>query len=323
MTGRARRWSPLALLLVLVLGGCVRSSAEQAKKAREKVKAYILDALPGDVTHKLDVDFDGKIKLLAVRVEPEGSLKPGQQLKLTMYWKCEKKLDSGWSLFTHVLDSSGERVLNVDNVGPLREAKDGKQQLYPPSFWEPGKVYADVQTFSVPSTIKGDSIKIMAGIWKDTDRLKIGAGPHDSANRASIASISLLGAQRSKPRSTRVPTLRVDRLASGVQITIDGKLDEEAWKSAPGTGPLVDVRSGEPNTSFPINGNAKLLWNEEGMFVGFEVQDADIQGGFAKDKKDPHLWTKDTIEIMVDPDGDGDNQDYYEIQVGPQNLVFD
>jgi hypothetical protein len=26
---------------------------------------------------------------------------------------------------------------------------------------------------------------------------------------------------------------------------------------------------------------------------------------------------------MIDPDGDGDNKDYYEIQVNPQNLVFD
>ena len=26
---------------------------------------------------------------------------------------------------------------------------------------------------------------------------------------------------------------------------------------------------------------------------------------------------------MLDPDGDGDNEDYYEIQIGPQNLVFD
>ena len=26
---------------------------------------------------------------------------------------------------------------------------------------------------------------------------------------------------------------------------------------------------------------------------------------------------------MIDPDGDGDNRDHYEIQVNPQNLVFD
>jgi len=57
--------------------------------------------------------------------------------------------------------------------------------------------------------------------------------------------------------------------------------------------------------------------------VGFEVEDPDVIGGFPKDAKDPHLWTKDTVEIMIDPDGDGDNNDYYEIQVNPQNLVFD
>ncbi|MEI9950386.1 MAG: hypothetical protein WDO74_15745 [Pseudomonadota bacterium] len=27
--------------------------------------------------------------------------------------------------------------------------------------------------------------------------------------------------------------------------------------------------------------------------------------------------------MLVDPDGDGDNKDYYEIQINPQNLVFD
>jgi hypothetical protein len=48
-----------------------------------------------------------------------------------------------------------------------------------------------------------------------------------------------------------------------------------------------------------------------------------VEGGFDKAAKDPHLWTKDCVEIMIDPEGDGDNADYYEIQINPQNLVFD
>ncbi len=36
----------------------------------------------------------------------------------------------------------------------------------------------------------------------------------------------------------------------------------------------------------------------------------------------PKLWTKDTIEMMVDPDPSGDNKDYYELQINPQNKVF-
>jgi Carbohydrate family 9 binding domain-like len=63
------------------------------------------------------------------------------------------------------------------------------------------------------------------------------------------------------------------------------------------------------------------------------VQEEDVVGAFTKageaTQKDmwtttgqPKLWMKDTVEIMVDPDGDGDNKDYYEIQINPQNKVF-
>jgi hypothetical protein len=85
----------------------------------------------------------------------------------------------------------------------------------------------------------------------------------------------------------------------------------------------VDVMTGQPNKSFPVNGKARLLWNAQNLYVAFEVEDKDVVGGFPKGAKDPHLWTKDAVEIMVDPDAEGDNADYYEIQIGPQNLVFD
>jgi hypothetical protein len=53
------------------------------------------------------------------------------------------------------------------------------------------------------------------------------------------------------------------------------------------------------------------------------VTDSNLIGGFEPQTQDPHLWTRDTVEVMVDPDGDGDNRDYYEIQINPQGLVFD
>jgi hypothetical protein len=127
----------------------------------------------------------------------------------------------------------------------------------------------------------------------------------------------------SKSKTPKLPAAKVNKLDATAKIKIDGKLDEPAWASAAEIGPFVDVMTGQPNTSFPVNGKARLLWNAQNLYVGFEVEDKDVVGGFAKGAKDPHLWTKDTVELMVDPDGDGDNEDYYEIQVGPQNLVFD
>jgi hypothetical protein len=320
--GRARDWS-IALSLALFTA-CVGGSTDShdSKQAAARLKSFILAAPPADVGVALGVEFDGKLKLLGARVDPPASLSPGGRVKLTLYWQAQERLEAGWSLFTHVVDASGERILNVDNVGPLREIR-GNSQALPPSDWEPGKVYVDEQMFVVPAATKTDRIQILTGVWKGDQRLKIVAGPHDTSSRAIVATLSLNGHAAPPVKNTRIPTLRVDKLDPSVKIKLDGKLDEAAWQSAPSTGPLVDVRTGEPNQSFPVNGDVKVLWNDEGIYVGFSIADTDMIGGFKKGDKDPHLWTKDTVEMMVDPDGDGDNKDYYEIQINPQNLVFD
>lgn len=312
---------PVALLLAAALpfvaASCVGRSNDKAVK--ERLKAYILDAPPEKLSIKLGADLDGKVELVGANIEPSGPLKPGREVTLTLYWKSKQKLDSGWQLFTHVLDAAGERILNLDNVGVLREAKDGKQTL-PPSSWDPGKVYADRQRFRIPRTITGKKVTIVAGIWRGHERLTVKAGQHDSQNRAIVATLELANAERQKTKDVPVPEVRVDKLLPGEKITIDGKLDEEAWKKAKVL-TFVDVRTGESNTTFPVNGSARLRYDDTKLYVAFEVSDSDVVGGFPKDAKDPHLWTKDTVEIMIDPDGD--NRDYYEIQVNPQNLVFD
>lgn len=120
-----------------------------------------------------------------------------------------------------------------------------------------------------------------------------------------------------------VKELAVTQLGGGVVIQIDGRLDEPVWRSAASTGPFVDVGSGRENPALRTQGSARLLWDAQALYVGFEVKDGKVHGGWPADAKEPHLWEKDTVEIMIDPDGDGDNKDYYELQINPQNLVFD
>ncbi len=307
----------------LAFAGCVGGSSDVSKQEKAKLKAYILDKAPTTIPQKLDINFDNKESLLGYKIEPTGPVTPGQKVKLTMYWQSKKKLDDGWQLFTHVLDGSGERILNIDNVGPLRTVR-GDHQVMAPSEWTPGKVYVDEQSFSVPKNVKTNRIQVVTGIWKGNDRLKTLAGPHDRENRGIVANISIKRAQpAANLASARVPELRVDKLPKGTKIKIDGKLDEDAWKTAPTAGPFVDVRTGRPNPEFPVGGRVKILYDDTNLYLGFDILDKDVTGGFKKGEKDPHLWTKDTVEIMVDPDGDGDNKDYYEIQINPQNLVFD
>jgi Carbohydrate family 9 binding domain-like len=318
-----------ALLTGIALTGCVGGSSDTQSSSpaedKARLKAYVLPKAPDQMPIKLNINFDGKVTLLGAKVEPSGVVRPGGHVKVTMYWRSDKKLDDGWNLFTHVLDGSGERILNIDNVGPLREWK-GDRQALAPSLWDPGKVYVDEQDFTVPPTVKTNKVQFTTGIWHDNDRLKIVSGAADRENRGIVANISTGGAaatQATDVVNTRTPALRVDKLGKGVKITLDGKLDEEAWRSAPNTGPLVDVSTGKPNPAFPVGGNVKVLWDDQNLYLGFDVRDQNVIGGFDDKAKDPHLWTKDTVEVMVDPDGDGDNKSYYEIQVNPQGLVFD
>lgn len=324
MSNRVLYW---VCLVSLLLGACVGGRKRDVEAERARLKEFILSATPKDLTSKLDVDFDGRVALLGYRVNPSRNIKPGSKIQLTMYWRLEKDLEPGWSLFTHVLDGTGDRLLNIDNVGPLREWK-GSSQALPPSDWEVGKVYADEQTFFAPKEAKSGKLQVVAGVWKGDERLKVTRGAHDAENRAHVVFLDIDDGKKKKPRraknrSPRPPRLRVDMLDEGQKITIDGKLDEPVWRRAASTRRFVDVKTGSSNKAFPVNGRARLLYDETFLYVAFEVEDKDVTGGFKKGQKDPHLWTKDTVEIMVDPDGDGDNKDYYEIQINPQNLVFD
>jgi hypothetical protein len=122
-----------------------------------------------------------------------------------------------------------------------------------------------------------------------------------------------------------IPSVDVPRFedVEASSIKIDGVLDESLWQKAARTGVFVDVGSGRIRKDLPVEGEARLFYDTGGLYIGFEVKDGDVRGGFPKDAIDPHLWERDTIEIMTKPSDDGTNKNYYELQINPQNLVFD
>jgi len=316
----------------VTLGGCVGGSKGISSEDKERLKPYILDSEPADIPHKIDINFENKLYIIGYKLEPE-TAKPGQEVKATYYWRCDDTIDEGWKLFTHLRDEN-DHSDNLDNNGPIRELR-GDKQVLSPDRWEKGKVYLDEQTFKMPDWVKGPELQILTGVWKGGARLRIVQGPSDGDNRAIVAKVKTGlppedHTMNAKPGGD-VPALTVNKLAANEKIVIDGKSDDKAWGGAASTGPFVDVGTGKPNTSFPVNASAKLAWDDANLYVFFEVKDPNVTGGFSDKTKAPadftatglpKLWTKHTVEIMTDPDGDGDNKDYYELQINPQNLVF-
>jgi hypothetical protein len=326
------RFSSLLIPVVVAAAcfGCVGGSKGLSSEDKDRLKPYILEAAPADLAHKLDVNFENKVHLIGYQFSPEQA-KPGGEVKLTYYWRCDDTLEDGWMLFTHTKDEGSGKMGNLDFVGPLREQKNNHQMLGP-ERWERGKVYVDEQTYKVPDDVTGAEVTIFTGIWKGDARLRIISGPNDGDNSAIVGKVKTGVAPKAPEQHTEaVPALSVMKLAANDKITVDGKGGEAEWGAAASTGPFVDVGSGKPTPASAVNGTAKLLWDDKNLYVLVQVQETDFYTGFTDAKSQPgdftaggqpKLWTKDTIEMMVDPDPSGDNRDYYELQINPQNKVF-
>lgn len=101
-------------------------------------------------------------------------------------------------------------------------------------------------------------------------------------------------------------------------LTIDGKLDDPAWATAPWTTDFVDIEgSAKPRPH--LRTRAKILWDDTYLYVAAELTD-------------PHLWATLTqhdavifhdpdFEVFLDPDGD--THAYYEYELNALNTGWD
>jgi hypothetical protein len=316
----------------LLSAGCVGGGKGLSSEEKERLKPYVLDAPPADIPHKLDVNFENKVHLVGYKFEPEAG-HPGEDVKLTYYWRCDDTLEDGWMLFTHTKDDGSGKLGNLDFSGPIREERSNGRQVLGPDRWEKGKTYVDEQVYKIPNDVSGAEVTVMVGVWKGDARLRIISGPNDGDNSAIVGKIKTGAAPKTAQEHTAndVPALTVTKLAANTKITIDGKANEPEWGAAASTGPFVDVGTGRPAPASPVAGSAKLMWDDKNLYVFYEVKQSDPYVEFSDAKAQPgdftaagqpKLWTKDTIEMMVDPDPSGDNRDYYELQINPQNKVF-
>lgn len=302
------RFVVLPLLLASALGGCVEKSRTLSAAEREQLSRFVSQQAPSP-QHPLEISFENKLELIGYDVSAE-SWAPGATLTVTWHWKVLRSLEDGWLAFTHVADGTTNR-LNEDSTGTVR-------QLYPPGQWKVGEYIRDEQQITLPADWSASEATFYLGFWNGPHRLRVIRGPNDGDNRARPLSIPTRagggGEVRANPtQGDDLPSLMARRAES---ITIDGRLDEPSWAATPSTGRFVNTMSGGPAE---FRAEAKVLWDDEWLYVGFEVEDDFLKSPFRS--RDDHLWEADAVEIMIDPDGDGRN--YFELQVSPRNQIFD
>ncbi len=159
------------------------------------------------------------------------------------------------------------------------------------------------------------------GVYHQDARLPLKAGvPSDGGNRARALKVQVTRSSKAPPaRVRRVPAdvPRLDAYRALKPITLDGRLDEQSWRSAVWTKPFgrPDGKAG----AAPVRTEAALLWDDKHLYVAFRCQDEDVWTSLREDDGD--LWTQEAVELYVDADGDG--KTYVELQVNPANALFD
>jgi hypothetical protein len=300
------------LVCLAVAAGCVEQPAANrgpravSSEQLEAVRRRVVTRTAPTPQNRLNVNFGGKVELLGfdTTINPrDGQLRKGQSVTITWYWHCTAPTGEGWKLFTHLDDANGPRT-NQDNVGEVRTA-------YQPERWRAGEFIRDQQTIELPGDWDSPVVRIHLGLWKGGERLAPAAGaPTDGDRRARAVEFNT-GEQ------VQVSEVNVGH-ASG-PITADGDLNEPSWANAVRTGPLVNTMSGAPAGATESRANVRLLWDEQNLYAAFEVSDDNLID--PSTERDNHLWENDAVEVMLDPNGDGQN--YFELQVSPNNHSFD
>lgn len=325
MIKRLNQWMFCGLLLTSACVEQGRRGNNSGPSSREidAVRARVASSTAPAPQNRLNVDFGGKVTLLGYDITPAiDSIRPGTRFTVKWYWQCNSTVGDGWKLFTHFDDAERPRE-NHDGDGEVR-------RLYQPERWRRGEYITDTQELEVPSGWEAPVVRVHIGFWKGDDRLPIRtASAPQSENRLRAFEIRTGVAARPAappppPPTTagsgggpNTPTMTIPQTTT--PPTIDGRLDDVAWRSAVGTGALVNVATGAPAGESESHGNVRLLWDAQNLYMAWDVQDDNlVETGTARDS---HFWENDTTEVLLDPNGDG--RDYYELQISPGGHTFD
>jgi hypothetical protein len=101
-------------------------------------------------------------------------------------------------------------------------------------------------------------------------------------------------------------------------IKVDGKIDEADWKSAPWTDAFVDIE-GDRRPRPRFRTRAKMLWDDEFFYIAAQLDEPHVWGTLTK--HDSVIFQDNDFEVFIDPDGD--NHEYYELEMNALNTEWD
>lgn len=114
------------------------------------------------------------------------------------------------------------------------------------------------------------------------------------------------------------PPLDYDCRFTATPPTFDGDLEAGPWANAVWTADFGDIE-GDARPRPTVRTRAKMLWDREHLYVAAEMEEPDLWATY--DRRDMIVFHEHDFEVFIDPDGDED--EYYEIEINVLGTIFD
>ncbi len=118
------------------------------------------------------------------------------------------------------------------------------------------------------------------------------------------------------PAQASIPRYDVRRAAA--PPVIDGRLDEAAWAAA--SPPLTLQFLWETQTGAKQATRARVLWDADAIYIGYEADDADITAQFLN--RDDPTYRDDAVEIFINPNPTQEVV-YYGFEWNARGVMYD
>jgi len=108
------------------------------------------------IQHPLAANLGQQVESLGYDLD-QTRVAPGEMLHLTLYWRAQAKMDTSYTVFTHLLDGANQVQSQQDNP-PVGGS-------YPTTLWAPGEVVADEYTLTVDADAPPGEHVIEIGLY--------------------------------------------------------------------------------------------------------------------------------------------------------------
>jgi len=180
------------------------------------------------IAHPLSADLadseEGPILRLLGYSLGEGPLKPGQALKLTLFWQALADVNRDYIVFVQLQDEKGKLWANRE-TSPVDSS-------YPTAGWQADQLVRDPHDFVVPAAMPDGQYHLVVGLYRATDRerLAVVAGPQRGRDELVLTEVNILGREHDYLKPVASHSLQA---RFGESIVLIG-YDLEARQARPG-----------------------------------------------------------------------------------------